>query len=301
MGSVSDGHRAGHGFAGLRKRYIRRAQHLAQDTEFRAYVSRFRELWNRDYPIYEVRISDPAELSNFPQHLIRDWNENQRLYDNRIEDFEEMKQNGATPQELLAELHRRTELFKAPARLGMDFWIGQIESAAQRFFPIEDFPNPYPNASHPVFGFTNYFHPAHMFVGIALQTDPRLISDFEALFEPMELEPIDLYPYGPGPNDYIDEAGGESEDDEFEDEREPDIQCEADLQWYLPLYPGITEADIRRAAPAIARRMNEIYGSRTASARAQDLRRQGCTHLEIANRLGLTEQTVSAILRKTGL
>ncbi len=301
MGSVADGHRAGHGFAGLRKRYFRRAQYLAQDMDFRTYVSRFREVWNRDFPMYELRIADPGKLSNVPLHLLQDWRENQRQYDNRIEDFEEMERNGATPAELVSEIKRRTELITAPARLGMDFWIGQIHSGARRFFAVEDFPNPYPNNSHPIHGFTSYFHPAHRFLGIALQTDPRLISDFESLFEPMELEPIDLFPYGPGPNDYIDEAGGESEDDELEEDRDPGIESEADLQWYLPLYPGITEADIRRAAPGIARRMNEIYGSRTASARAQDLRRQGYTHLEIANRLGLTEQTVSAILRKSGL
>jgi hypothetical protein len=116
----------------------------------------------------------------------------------------------------------------------------------------------------------------------------------------MELEPIGLFPYGPGPNDSIDEAGGESEEDEFDDDWVLQIESEADLQWYLPLYPGITAADIRNAAPEIARGMNEIYGSRTASARAHDLRRQGCTHVEIANRLGLTEQTVSATLRKSG-
>lgn len=299
--TVADQHRAGHGFAGLRKRYIRRSQYLAQDTKFRTYVSRFQEVWNRDFSVYELRIADPGVLSNVPIRLLQDWRENQRIYDNRIEDYEEMKRNGATPAELVSEITRRTEFLTAPVRLGMDFWIGQIHSGARRFFPIEDFPNPYPDNSHPVYGFTSYFHPAHKFLGIALQTDPRLISDFESLFEPMVLEPIDLVPYGPGPNDYIDEAGGESEDDDFEDDREPEIESEADLQWYLPLYPGITEADIRRAAPEIARRMNEIYGKRTASARAQALRRQGCTHMEIANRLGLTEQTVSAILRKSVL
>jgi hypothetical protein len=118
----------------------------------------------------------------------------------------------------------------------------------------------------------------------------------------MELEPIDLFEYGPGPNAYFDEAAGESWDDDEPPKRgrEPEEYLPADLQWYLPLYPGITEADIRRAAPAIARRMNEIYGRRTASARVKWLREQGCTYLEISNRLGLTEQTVAAILKRSG-
>ncbi|MGI8485413.1 MAG: hypothetical protein ACR2OU_14260 [Thermomicrobiales bacterium] len=301
MVNVSDGHRAGHGFSGLRKRYIRRAEFLAQDKEFRAYVNRFRAFWNQEYPIYELRIVDPGSLHIIPTCLFHDWRENHRQYDDRLEDLEEMERNGATGEEIIRELKSRMGLLQEPARIGMDDWTGKIGAAVRQFFPFEDFPNPYPNSSLPIYGFTRHFPPAHVFVGVALQTDPRLITDFDSLFEPMELEPIDIYPYGPGPDDYLDEAEGENHwDDEWEDRWRIDIESDADLQWYLPLYPGITEADIRRAAPEIAQRMNEIYGSRTASARALALRNSGCTHRDIANRLGLTEQTVAAILKKSG-
>ncbi len=215
MDSVADEHRAAHGFPGLRKRYIRRAQFLVQDIEFRAYVGRFREIWNREYPMFEVKITDPANLNFVPERLFKAWQEHKWVLEKWDEAYEKSKRNGATHDELFGEIRRRIELVKTPAPNAMDYWIRQIELAVRRYFPIEDFPNPYPNHSLPTFGFTRHFPPGRKFVGTALQTDPRLISDFETLFDPMELEPVDLFAYGPGPNDYIDEAAGETWDDDI--------------------------------------------------------------------------------------
>lgn len=300
MERVADSHhRAGHGFAGLRKRYIRRAQYLTQDAKFRGYVTRFRAHWNCEHPKYALSSGDPSMLSFIPSDLYRDWKENRRRYENRISDFERMERSGATPEELLAEIKKRSELIRAPAASAIEHWVMKIERTVQTFFPFEDFPNPYPNKSLSIFGSAGHFPPARVFIGIALQTDPRLISDVESLFEPMELEPIDLFPYGPGTDDFRDEAEGENWDDDPHSTPEPEVGSPADLQWYLPLYPGITEKDLREAAPQIVQRVNEIYATRTTTARVFDLRQQGLTHLEIANRLGLTESTVAAVLKKS--
>jgi hypothetical protein len=165
----------------------------------------------------------------------------------------------------------RAKLLCAPEAGARDWWLEETSRLAREFFPLEDFPNPFPNLP---------IHPAAQFIWKCLHTDPRLIDDVASYIPEMSLEPIDLFPYEEDANFH----GAESVND-------------GDLLWYLPLYPGITEADIRRAAPSIVQRVNEIYGTRTAAARILALRDEGLTHKQIADRLGLTEQTVAANLK----
>ncbi len=299
LGTVADFHRAGHGFSGLRRRYVRRAEFLTRDDEFRSYVRRFREFWNRDHPTYQLRIADPNELASFPGELLTHWHDNERRREQLSRCCDEKMRNDASYEQWRATHRQMTDLFLAPARRAMDDWIVQIEMAAQRYFPVEDFPNPHPHNVHPVLGYNRHFHPAHWFLEIALQTDPWWIEDCDGLFEQMELEPVALAPYGPGPSGHADLAAGEDPDEPMSRERQP--ETDADLQWCLPLYPGITSEDIRRAASPVADRVNQIYRTRTTAARAVALRAGGCTHREIANRLGLTEPTVRSILKQTDI
>lgn len=59
----------------------------------------------------------------------------------------------------------------------------------------------------------------------------------------------------------------------------------------------MTPQDIRDAASDIAAAVNTAYASYTPTGRVLALRAQGLTHRHIAERLSLTEQTVTATLK----
>jgi len=313
--------RAGHGFAGLRKRYVRRAEFLTQDPEFRAYVRRFRDYWNCEYPRYSLPPKEDEPAGIIPSRLWDAWHDHQQRLESLLavdEDrvLDRLQAETGDQRHTVDEWDRQVERLRVEAvrqqfkrrmtllneEIASAFpeWVRKIEKTVLRFFPWEDFPNPFPQrfgdwASPELSG--PLAPPAHLFAGVALQTDPRLIEDVDSLIMPMSLEPIGLDPYWPPDDGYIDPSEGESVDDDFPPE--PDVVSDADMQWYLPLYPGITVKDLTEAAPEIVREVNEIYASRTPTARVHNLREEGLTHAAIANRLGLTEPTVASILRLT--
>jgi hypothetical protein len=66
----------------------------------------------------------------------------------------------------------------------------------------------------------------------------------------------------------------------------------------IPIYPGITDMDLRDAIPEIVRQARALYGTRTVDHRVRVLREQEMTHRQIAKQLGLTEKTVADTLRR---
>lgn len=271
MGILPDGQRTGHGFLALRKRYIRRATFLTSDREFIRHIEVTRSEWNQEYPQFRIGHGNEAAPSGLPQALELAFGAHLSAWSIAEATMDQAKASGAADETLLELLRAKAKLLQSDAPNARDWWYEQASETAGEYFPLEDFPNPFPNMP---------FHPASDFVSACLHRDPRLIDDVAALIPEMTLEPIDLFPYEADLN-----LG------------DKDVVSDGDLLWYLPLYPGITEADIRRAAPTIVQRVNEIYGTRTARARIIALRSDGLTHRQIADRLGLTEQTVSSTLR----
>lgn len=67
--------------------------------------------------------------------------------------------------------------------------------------------------------------------------------------------------------------------------------------WYIPVYPGMTERDLRDAIPGIIQQIQEVLGPRTVGTRIEALRDDGLTQQAIADRLGLNVKVVQAHLR----
>lgn len=148
--------------------------------------------------------------------------------------------------------------------------LAELETRlASRWFPALDFPNPYPADNHP----------GIPFIRECLYNDPQtLYGQTEPLFRPFELTPEPM----------LEDRGDWALDG---------VEPWEVLTWCIPVYPGMTVQDLRDAAPAIVERVNWLYRDRTTDARILALRTEGYTQLEIADKLGLTEQTVSATLK----
>lgn len=278
MSNVAEGKRTGHGFAGLRKRYVRRAEFLTTDRTFLAETEKYRKRWRKNCPSFPLSRAVAIHETGMPMPVYK-----------AHRDYERRRRELSERLDALDRERNRERFERAFAEWRDSFWgeapyayhrVKEIWTRLhRRFFSIDDFPNP----------FTEERFPTARFLTECLLGDPRTIDDVDRLFPEFSLEPVPTLPYVAIAG-YLD-----SDDDRDFDTADPDNV--SDWLWHLPLYPGITEADIRKAAPLIIRRVNEIYAGRTARARTVELRRAGLTHREIANRLGLTEPTVADTLR----
>lgn len=66
---------------------------------------------------------------------------------------------------------------------------------------------------------------------------------------------------------------------------------------WVPLYPGVTETDLKTAAADLVQAANLAYTQQLPRTRVHALRAEGLTHKAIADRLGMTEQTVAGALK----
>lgn len=170
---MSDGERTGHGFVGLRKRYVRRAEFLATDMDYRDWIGTWRGEWNRWYPNWWISLS--SEVRDQPPQKLRD-------------DFliSQSFHTGDRRPELFGS-HRRGSwrLAYSPEQLALDRWEELELQGAFLFWPSDDFASPYaPDA-----------HPARRFVCASLQTDPRLLTDVsDELFDEFKLKPDVMMP-----------------------------------------------------------------------------------------------------------
>ncbi len=231
-------------------------------------------MWVESFPQYRPGPANPIVESGLPANLERDYNDRTAWYErHRSSEAQTAPPDSAKDalEDLMEERERRSKYKEFRAH---DRWFEIVNNIVDAFFPLEDFPNPYLDGPHP----------ARSFVCACMGSDPGLIDDCGRLFGEFRMEIVDLDSYDPN-------AGY------------TDIVSDEDHAWYLRLYPGITEADIRDSAPEIVRRVNALYGARTTYERVAALHADGVKPKEIANRLGLSPQTVSgnikAITNKT--
>lgn len=120
------------------------------------------------------------------------------------------------------------------------------------------------------------------FILACMQNDPRTILGNTGLYFPLDqLElKMDLRQY--------EEYGIEPEDWEL---------AHVSQNWYIPVYPGMTEKDLRDAIPGIIKQVQEVLGPRTVGARIEALQDDGLTQQAIADCLGLNVKAVQAHLR----
>lgn len=67
--------------------------------------------------------------------------------------------------------------------------------------------------------------------------------------------------------------------------------------WYVPVYPGMSGADIRAAAATIEERARYLSGDTPINDLILDLRVQGASHAKIAHTLGISQRSVTKCLR----
>lgn len=266
--TTADGPRTGHGFARLRKRYIRRAGYLTTNKGYLDRITAERRIWDESFPRYRLGPGNPIGKSGLPANLERDYNDRMAWYErHRPSDDQTAPPESAKDalEDLLEEQERRRKYKEVRAH---DRWFEMVTEVVDAFFPLEDFPNPYLDGPHP----------ARSFVCATMGTDPRLLGNCERFFDDFTLEIVDLGSYDP--------------DTQF-----MEIESDRNQAWYLRLYPGITDADLRDSAPEIVRRVNDLYGTRTPYERIATLHANGLSRQAIANQLGLTLPTVSANIK----
>lgn len=248
--SVTGIRRTGRGLAALRDRYIRRAEYLCMDAEFRKRIESARREWQEWYPRHPINLAPDGEPYIYP------WSRTSEM------EFEAWYpawiQWGDIPLDL------------SKISLIDDWWelLRRLEGQA---FPMKDFYSTTPG----------YKQPATRFIRACLQYDPRtLIGNVGQYFSLDRLElKMDRREY-----------------DEFSIEPEEWELSHVSQTWYIPVYPGMTERDLRDAIPGIIQQVQEVLGPRTVGARIEALRDDGFTQQAIADRLGLNVKAVQAHL-----
>jgi len=153
-----------------------------------------------------------------------------------------------------------------------DDWWELLKRLEESAFPMPDF---YSTT-------LGYTQPATRFIRACLEHDPRtLLGHIEEYFDLDRLElKMDRREY-----------------DEYSIEPEVWELSHVSQTWYIPVYPGMTEKDLRDAIPGIIQQLQEVLGPRTVDARIEALRDDGLTQQAIADRLGLNVKAVQAHLR----
>jgi len=264
VSNVTDGQRTGYGLNKLRERYIRRAEHLVRDSEYIDLMNDLRGTWNRAYPEYEL---GGGGISPTPFCMPKSLhNDLERWAEESRPVIKQLASRKRTPYgnpwEGIENSEREVRnRFQNTAWAESD-WADTVLALTERLFPEADFYNPlYPE------------HAATRFIAACLYADPRLIDDCGEYFLPFRVEL--RRQFGSDDTPYTDLS--------------------------LPLYPGMTVKDLREAAPDIVAAVNARYADKTPDARIIALRGNGLTHKAIADRLGLTEQTVAATLKDANI
>ncbi len=260
---TEDNLRTGFGLKRLRDRFVRRAEFLTTEGSFLEALSSARMRWNERFPGYLIGPSGSGR-DEPPAKLMTDF---QRYRDTLppaekpwwLVPWEEVKVKPNEPWSEAAE--------------GIYEWERMIAEIGYTFWPQIDFADPVPYSAHP----------ARVFITVGLypvdQTDRwRKVDDYFPAFE-WKPEPVRWH-------------RGESE-------LWPEMTNKDQMDWYLPLYPGLTVNDLKIAAPAIARKLDEVYKHRTLDKRVRALREEGKSQQAIADRLGTSRKNVSKILRST--
>ncbi len=264
MGKVAGGSksRTAFGFKEHQKRHIRRAEFLTTNSEYRKVIADCQARWNAAYPEYRL-IETGAIVHEAPEPLHRAL---------KAERERQKREGGLFSLEFPREISR-------PDR-AMDKWLGIVAKLVSLYWPELNFPNP--NLGPQL--------PAWHFVAKCLHVDPRtLFGDCAQFFQEFELLPVPMLSQIPetvplDPEDDFAMAGD---------------GLWGEVNWVIPLYPGITAKDLADAAPEIVRIAEDVYRNRTAGARVGSLRDEGLTYQQIADRLGLHVNTVASILNRT--
>jgi hypothetical protein len=286
MGKIADGDtRVAHGFPGLRRRYVRRAEFLTTDPDFRATTADYRRQWREKLPDFPVpAITQPPE-PGVPAFICDLAEQAEREREAVMDELRQLRPPSLRSRQPMSERERVlfakwSELVSSPAIAAQSVWESFRTQLTRRYFQWEDFPVPYPEGSHP----------SSRFIAASLHGDPvQWVGRCDEFIPSFELVPFPTIPYDSLAG--VDEL--EDADDQFP---EPDPYDESQWLLVLPLYPGITARDICEAAPQIAERVNVAHANKTVAARVHALRAEGLTHQRIADRLGMTAQNVARIL-----
>jgi len=258
---------------------VRRAEYLRFQQDYRQALIDARGRWNAKFPQFRV-IQNEIDPQMGPPPALRQAH------------YATAQRRGTTGEAWPTD----DEYMATPELGGWWEWSALVFDLTRRFFPWRDFPNPYqpetlgdgpaiffitPSDGAPPDGgmlwLADHMHPAYWFVSASMYKDPRLIDDMGQLIHIPELrvEPMR-------------DARTESD--------EPAPFDWKDQPYCIPIYPGITAKDLIDAAPELARQAEEYFGTRTVGSRVRALRAKGLTYQQIADRLGLTPQTVANTL-----
>lgn len=266
MNMIADGQRTGYGLAKLRARYIRRAEVLSRDAEFRSKVKQYRDEWNARFLRYLLGAGVLSDTLPMPAHLERD-------LEAQFQNWERLELKYAATLDRPRDPDNDPEYdayFREGDQIAGQYpdawesssqWEAWLHHLSITYFPHHDFYDPLPDDSWP---------PEYRFLAMALAADPRTIDDMDLLFPELR----------------ISIRGGAADESIHEG-------------LYLPLYPGMAAQDLVQAASEIVDAVNEHYAGLTPRARMLSLRANGLKHQEIADRLGLNVKTVADALRKS--
>lgn len=149
---------------------------------------------------------------------------------------------------------------EASAALDTHFWPPEMEARARWDRMVDDLSQRFwPPDAFPVPGL--HIHPATGFVTACFYADPRSLK-VAAHFDAPALR----------------------------------VGQTPDVGVFIPLYPGVTADDIRRAADRLAREAERAFALDLPEREVRRLRAEGASYREIADRLGMPRSTVQMIL-----
>jgi hypothetical protein len=301
------------GLKTLRDRYVKRARFLAEDKVFALEMAAAREQWNVAFPkcpiVYSSGPRDPEPTGWWPQyqptgmtdHAALNWHS--FAWSGPLFNFE--------PD--VPEAVRSKVLEEEGIRVR--------ESLVPRYFPRDDFPIP-PNPVSP--------HPAAIFISASLLFESRFfaVEAIKRMFPPhdykltvrFEVNTSDAIAAGARLNALYDFLAARLRDLLPAEEVNRIIrECQrADRDAYdrvfrdyagkvgtragrpaipsIQLFPGISGQDLKDAIPWIIAAMSAHYRKSDLVHRIREIRADGASYQEIANRLGVTRDTVRRAL-----
>ncbi|MGC4106421.1 MAG: hypothetical protein QM753_08710 [Thermomicrobiales bacterium] len=310
--SVGEGEHNAQGLGYLRRRYVRRAEHLVssrKNPEFLHALEEFREAWGLQYPKYSIirggLLDDaPPPCRQWPE---RSW---YRLYHPGTldSDFDRMGKSpsGEPPY---SDVELREFFLPGEAILA---WDSAVKDLAQRFWPPRDYAQPF-GAGH---------HPALTFVSACMMFDAR-IGDVERFFPAFTLE-LQSLPYSPerypepvtnarllgqlfylrdqlrslvGPETFNEyslralEYGDQLAHQRFPEGPVPSADSDSWF-WYVPVVPGMASGDLRDIQSTVVDLSKSLPGGDQLARRVKTLRAEGLSQEAVANLLGITVDMV---------
>ena len=285
--------------ASVRARYMKRAEVLRDEPEFRERLREMRSDWDQRYLQFAIgRPGVPPEAD-----------ETFRLWDHVV-----------LPPRLQHALdhNERNGQQDMPLRMIAMQWTQTVVVECSRWWPERYYPN-YISSS-------TIHNPAQLFLSLCLVYQERLVLETAVFTNPFEPQFLLFDPRKPDRDffrvterafthalteavqevfadrpDDLDRVFRRAQDAEFEAMRQMDEAGARSIEahwWYVPLLPGMTPGDWDDMKPKVMEKLRELYGEHPVADYARQLAAEKMRPPQIAKLLGLSEDAVRNYLKQ---